>query len=121
MKNTALVLAALTAFAPMTTLPAFADGHSVTKYVKVLPGLCPASVEGIREWARGVTAIAAYAVPTTLDRDADCDIQGSPVTAGQAFNSPSVEEASSVALATCEAHRTDSYGPCVVIATMTTR
>ena len=118
MKKLAFV-AALAALAPLST-PAFADGQ--TKYVKVLPGLCPASIEGVRQWARGVTAIAAYAVPTALPNSgADCDTKGAPVTAGQAFNSPSVKEAQTLALATCEKFRSDAHGPCVVIATMTTR
>lgn len=124
MKNLTIIASCVAALSFSTAVQAgsYTKASSGTKVLSVMPNLCPGTISALKTWASKTGTIGAFAVPSALPNSGlTCDNPGAPVAAGQAFNAPTVADAQAAALATCEQSRTENYGPCVVLGTVTTR
>lgn len=84
--------------------------------------LCPATKQGLVNWAQDMPVNAAYAAPLAPpELGLSCDTPGPMVDGGQAWGAETVDLARERALAVCESVRPAQYTGCAVIATIELR
>lgn len=92
-------------------------GKDATRVLRIVPGLCPATIDAFKAWAVSFEKHGAFAVPVApASLSATCENPGPTVPAGQSMGYDDRSSARASALAVCNDARPVGFGPCVVVA-----